>query len=297
MEREDGILLRAEERMINWYPGHMAKSRRLLQEQLSRVDAVIELCDARVPMAGRNPDLSQMLGEKKRLLVLNKADLADERMTRAWTAYYRSRGIACRAFDSTRSRAKEITDSLAALTREMVERLAARGVHKTVRAMVVGIPNVGKSTFVNRLNGNAIARTGDRPGVTRSNQWVKITPYLELLDTPGLLWPKMENQEEAIRLAYIGSINDQVLDTQLLAARLLCTLRELCPQAVSERFHIRDLEGDGVALLEAAARGRGWLLPGGIADTERGASVILDEFRSGKLGRLTLEKVPEEEKA
>ena len=217
----DETMLRAQDRKINWYPGHMARAKRLLAEQLSRVDAVVELCDARIPRASRNPDLGRLVADKRRLLVLGKADLAEEAQTRAWLAFYRAQGIEAMSFDSVRGRAKDVVARVERLTQDMVERMAQRGVRKTVRVMIVGVPNVGKSTFTNRINGTAIARTGDRPGVTRSNQWVRITPYLELLDTPGLLWPNLEDQRDAQALAFVGTIGEQARDQQLLAIRLL----------------------------------------------------------------------------
>ncbi len=274
---------------INWYPGHMAKSRKALQEQLSRIDAVIELCDARIPMASRNPDLSELLGRKPRLLVLNKSDLADEQETRKWMAYLRQNGQQCMAFDSVRGKPRAMVNQAAELTRPVVERYQQRGVRKTVRLMITGIPNVGKSTLVNRLKGNAIAKAGDRPGVTRSNQWVHITPYLELLDTPGLLWPDLSNQEDARVLAMVGTINDDILNREELAGQLLMRLLQICPAAVRDRYHLKEEQYALETVLQAACRGRGWLRQGGVPDTERGASVVLDEFRSGRLGRITLQ--------
>lgn len=275
---------------INWYPGHMARAKRLLSEQLSRVDVAIELCDARMPRASRNPDLDAMMRGKPRILVLNKADLADAGATDAWLSAFRREGLTAMAFCATTGRAKDVLARIERAAREQVERQAARGVRKTVRVMVVGVPNVGKSTFINRLYGGAIARTGDRPGVTRANQWVRVTPYLELLDTPGLLWPRLDDQVAARRLCYIGTIRDQAVDPQMLAIHLLEDLMQTAPQAAVQRFHLKEpLEG-GLALLENACRGRGWLLPGGVADTERGAAVVLDEFRAGKLGRMSLER-------
>lgn len=289
----DDMILRAEEKKINWYPGHMARAKRLLTDQLSRVDVVVELCDARIPRASRNPDLDALVKGKKRLLILGKADLAEESATRAWLAYYRQQGIDAMSFDSVRGRPKDVVARIERAASEAVAKMAARGVKKTVRAMIVGVPNVGKSTFTNRINGAAIAKTGDRPGVTRSNQWVRITPYLELLDTPGLLWPKIDDQQDARALAFVGTINDQIMDQQMLAIRLLEMLMELKPDAAMTRFKLKTAEERGVALLESACRGRGWLMPGGVADTDRGAAVILDEFRAGKLGRLTLQRAPE----
>ena len=291
----DETMLRAQDRKINWYPGHMARAKRLLAEQLSRVDAVVELCDARIPRASRNPDLGKLIAGKRHLLVLGKADLAEEAQTRAWLAAYRAQGIEAMSFDSVRGRAKDVVARVERLTQDMVERMAQRGVRKTVRVMIVGVPNVGKSTFTNRINGSAIARTGDRPGVTRSNQWVHITPYLELLDTPGLLWPNLEDQRDAQALAFVGTIGEQAMDQQLLAIHLLEWLMANKRDAAVTRFRIRETDGEplaGLALLEAVCRGRGWLLPGGVCDTDRGAAVVLDEFRAGKLGRITLQRAP-----
>ena len=289
----DHLILRAEDKAINWYPGHMARAKRKLADQLSRVDVVVELCDARIPRASRNPDLSELVKNKKRLLILNKADLADEAATRAWLAYYRSQGLDCMSFDSAKGRAKDVIARIEKAASEAVARMAARGVKKTVRVMIVGVPNVGKSTFTNKVNGSSIAKTGDRPGVTRSNQWVRITPYLELLDTPGLLWPKLDNQDDARALAFVGTINDQVTDQQMLAVRLLETIKALKKDAVISRFKLKNADAEDVELLYEACRGRGWLMPGGVLDTDRGSAVILDEFRAGKLGRITLQHAPQ----
>jgi len=279
---------------INWYPGHMAKAKRQLQDQLGRVDLVIELCDARLPHASRNPDLNQMIAGKTRILILNKADLADPAQTQAWINHFRQQGILAMTYVSTAGKTKQALDMIAKAAQPVVEKAALKGVNKIVRAMVVGVPNVGKSTFTNRLHGGAIARTGDRPGVTRSNQWVKVGPYLELMDTPGLLWPRLDDARAAQRLAYIGTIRDEVVDQQMLSIRLLEDMMEVRPQAVMERFKVKDPEVRGVELLEAVCRGRGFLLKGGIADTDRGCSVVLDEFRAGKLGKLTLESPKDE---
>ncbi len=289
---DNDFIVRAEDKRINWYPGHMARAKKKLMEQLSRVDVVVELCDARIPRASRNPELGDLVKNKKRLLILNKADLAEEAQTRAWLAYYRAQGMDCMSFDSAKGRAKDVIARIERAASEAVARMAARGVKKTVRVMIVGVPNVGKSTFTNKVNGASIARTGDRPGVTRSNQWVRITPYLELLDTPGLLWPRLDDQNDAQALAFVGTINDQIMDQQMLAIRLLERLMEINPSAAMQRFKIKDGTLRGVALLEEACRGRGWLLPGGVMDTDRGAAVVLDEFRAGRLGRLTLQSAP-----
>ncbi len=277
---------------INWYPGHMAKTRRLLQEQLRAVDAVIELCDARAPMATRNRDLAKLTQGKARILVLNKADLADDRQTARWTETFRRQGLTALRFNSNGGKVKDILAKIEEASQPALERYAARGVRKTVRFMVTGIPNVGKSTFINRLHGSAIVKASDRPGVTRSNQWVKLGPYLEILDTPGMLPPRLDDQEAARLLAYLGSIRDQIMDTEDLAGGLLALLYRLAPEATAARFRLK-LAPDAVpephVLMEAACRGRGWLLSGGRLDVDRASALVLDEFRAGKVGRITLE--------
>ena len=274
---------------INWYPGHMAKAKRLLADQLGRVDVVVELCDARLPHASRNPDLDKLISGKKRVLMLNKSDLADTGATSAWLNYFRNQGIDAVSYCATGGRAKEAIAAIDRAAKEIVDRAAQKGVKKTVRVMVVGVPNVGKSTFTNRLHGGNIAKTGDRPGVTRSNQWVRISPYLELLDTPGLLWPRLDDQIAARRLCYIGTVKDDVVDLAMLTIHLLEDMLEVKPEAVMERFRIKDATLRGEELLEAVCRGRGFLMKGGVCDYDRCCSVVLDEFRAGKLGRITLE--------
>ena len=276
---------------INWYPGHMAKTRRLLQDQLRAVDAVIELCDARAPQATRNGDLMKLTRGKTRILVLNKADLADDGQTARWLERFRREGLTAMRFNSNGGKTREILAKIEAASKPALDRFAARGVKKTVRFMVTGIPNVGKSTFINRLHGSAIAKASDRPGVTRSNQWVKLNPYLEVLDTPGMLPPRMDDQAAARLLAYLGSIRDEIMDTEAMAGGLLEHLYAIDPEAVQKRFKLpEDVEAAPHALLEAACRGRGWLQSGGRLDTDRGAALVLDEFRAGKIGRLTIER-------
>ena len=279
---------------INWYPGHMAKTRRLLEEQLRAVDAIVELCDARAPIATRNPDLLRLTQGKARLLILNKADLADDRETSRWLEYFRGIGLEAMRFNSSGGRVKEMLGRIQEAARPVVDRYAARGVKKTVRMMVLGIPNVGKSTFINRINGTAVAKASDRPGVTRSNQWVKIGPYLELLDTPGMLPPRMDDQYRARLLSYLGSVKDQILDSEDLASGLLELLCQLAPEATRARFRLPEVMPETrQELLEAACKGRGWLLSGGRFDTERGSALILDEFRAGKIGKITIEPKPD----
>lgn len=274
---------------INWYPGHMAKTKRQLSEQLSRVDVVVELCDARLPYSSRNPDLDRLISGKRRVLLLNKADLADQAATSAWLNFFRSQGIDAAPYNAVTGKVKDAMAVIDRAAKETVERAAARGMRKTVKAMVVGVPNVGKSTFTNRLHGGAIAKTGDRPGVTRANQWVRITPYLDLLDTPGLLWPRLDDQLAARRLCYIGTVKDDVVDLAMLTIHLLQDMLAVKPEAVCERYRIQDVELRGEALLEAVCRGRGFLMKGGVCDYDRCCAVVLDEFRAGKLGRITLE--------
>lgn len=276
---------------INWYPGHMAKSRRLLQDQLRAVDAVIELCDARAPQATRNPDLGRLTRGKTRILVLNKADLADDSQTARWLERFRREGLTALRFNSNGGKVKDILGRIEAESKPALERYAARGVRKTIRFMVIGIPNVGKSTFINRLHGSAIVKAGDRPGVTRANQWVKLGPFLEILDTPGMLPPRMDDQEGARLLAYLGSIRDEIMDTEDLAGGLMALLNDVNPNALAARYRLP--EGCGTApheLLEAACKGRGWLLSGGRYDTARAAALVLDEFRAGKIGKITIER-------
>ena len=276
--------------LINWYPGHMAKTRRLLQDQIKRIDLIIEICDARLPLSSRNPELAEMIARKRHLLFMNKSDLADPAANKAWIRSFRDQGIDAYLTDATKMRGKETIGLIDKATREMVEKALEKGVRKTVRAMIIGIPNVGKSTLINRLYGRSVAQIGDRPGVTKSNQWVRVSPYLELLDTPGLLWPKLDDQLSARRLCYIGSVKDDVVDLTDLTIHLLEDLCEIVPQNVAERFHISDTSLKGAELIEAVCAGRGWLLRGAQYDYDRCCSVVLDEFRAGKLGRITFEK-------
>ena len=281
---------------INWYPGHMAKAKRLLADQLGRVDVVLELCDARLPHASRNPDLDKLISGKKRVLLLNKADLADPQATSMWLNEFRKQGIDAVSYNANAGKAKDALVVIERAAKETVERAAQRGIKKTVRAMVVGVPNVGKSTFTNKLHGGSIAKTGDRPGVTRSNQWVRINPYLELMDSPGLLWPRLDDQVAARRLCYIGTVKDDVVDLAMLTIHLLQDMLQVKPEAVMERFRFTDATLRGEELLEAVCKGRGFLMKGGVCDYDRCCSVVLDEFRAGKLGRITLELPRKNEK-
>ena len=237
-----------------------------------------------------------MITRKRHLLFLNKSDLADDEMNKKWLLYYRAQGIEAHLTNAIKIRAKDTMGLIEKATCEIVEKALDKGVRKTVRAMIVGIPNVGKSTMINRLYGRSVTRIGDRPGVTKSNQWVKVSPYLELLNTPGLLWPRLDDQTSARKLCYIGSIKDDIID---IADLTISLLEELCitiPDRVTERFRIKDPSLKGLDLLDAVCTGRGWLLKGGRYDYDRCCSIVLDEFRAGKLGRITLEYPPETNK-
>lgn len=280
--------------LIQWYPGHMAKARRMLAENLKLIDVVVELVDARAPRATRNPDFDDLFSTKQRVILLNKSDLASPAETRAWVDYYRSAGIGAMDFVATNSAKRKAAVALIEnAAAEKVRRMREKGIAKVVRAMVVGIPNVGKSTFINRIAGASRAQVGDKPGVTRAKQWVKISPYLELMDTPGLLWPKLEDDRLARHLAYIGSIKDDIMDVERLAEALLFTLSELCPNELAARYKLAAPGMTGEALLLAVSQSRGFLLPGGEADTERAARIVLDEYRAGKIAHVTLDPVLE----
>ena len=279
---------------INWYPGHMAKAKRQLSDQVAKADVIVELCDARLPRSSRNPDLKGIIRMKKHLLIMQKSDLADEAETARWLGYFRARGLKAAAIDVNKQY-KQVLRMIQAEAQERIDRAKERGVNKTVRAIVVGVPNVGKSTLINRLYGSAVREVSDRPGVTRANQWVRVSPYLEILDTPGLLWPRLDDQKAALRLSYIAAVRDDVQDVYALAISLLDDMMEIKPEAVTARFKVSDSTLRGQALLDAACLGRGFLLRGGEPDEERGCRVVLEEFRSGKLGRITLESAPEAE--
>lgn len=273
---------------ISWYPGHMAKARRLLEAQLKRVDIVLELCDARLPLSSRNPDLDGLLASKPRLLLLNKEDLADPAATRQWISYFKDQGISAHPIQAGKNKQK-ILKLVDALTAEKRQRAQNRGIAITSRAMVVGVPNVGKSTLINALAGRSAMKTQDRPGVTRAPQWIKAGERLELLDTPGMLWPKLQDQVAARRLAYIAAIRDEVLDSYHLAIHLLDELMDIAPGQVATRYKLKDQSARGQALLEAICQARGFLQKGNEFDLDRGVACVLDEFRAGLIGRITLE--------
>ena len=281
---------------IQWFPGHMAKTRRSIKENLSLVDAVVEIIDARIPLSSQNPEMGRMTAGKPRLLVLNKRDMADNNITDRWISYFRKKGIAAVSMDCKSGKGlKAFTSALEnQVLKDLIETRKAKGmVGAPLRVMVVGIPNVGKSSFINRMSGSKKAKVEDRPGVTRTKQWVKLGDRIEMLDMPGVLWPKFDDQLVARKLAFTGAIRDDILDIETLAMLLLEYLAENYPACLKERYKM-DSEGlDGKELLELLGRKRGMLISGGEVNTERAAIMLLDEFRAGKTGCISLEK-PEE---
>lgn len=274
-----------------WYPGHMTKARRQMQEDLKLIDLMIELVDARVPAASRNPDIDELGKNKARLILLNKSDLADERGNDAWMEYFKGKGYSVVKVNS-RSGAgmKAINSAVQEACKEKIERDRKRGIlNRPVRAMVVGIPNVGKSTFINAYAGRACAKTGNKPGVTKGKQWIRLSKQLELLDTPGILWPKFEDQQVGLHLAMIGSINDEILNVEELALSVIDYLTAEYPGTLEKRFGFEGVT-DRVEILGEIARVRGCLKKGNELDYEKAARLLMDDFRSGKLGRMTLEK-------
>lgn len=283
---------------FQWYPGHMTKAKRAMQEDIKLVDLVIELLDARIPHASRNPDIDELGKNKYRLVVLNKSDLADEKLTALWEEFFREKGCTVIKTNARMSSAvKEIQKAILEACAEKIERDRKRGIlNRPVRAMVVGIPNVGKSTLINSLAGRSAAKTGNRPGVTKGNQWIRLNKQVELLDTPGILWPKFEDQEIGMNLAFIGSMNDEILEAAELAASLISCLACMYPGALEKRYGVlteaknMDLQ-QAYGVLEEIARIRGCLMKGGELDVNKAAALVLDDFRSGRLGRITLEQV------
>jgi len=277
---------------IQWYPGHMTKTRRMMEENLKLVDAVCELLDARIPISSRNPDMDSICGNKPRLVILNRIDLADPAMVRRWSDYFKSKGMAVVATDcKSKKGINNFVPAVRELLAEKLQRYAEKGqLGRPLKIMVVGIPNVGKSTFINQIAGRKGAKAENRPGVTRGKQWVTVDQGLLLLDTPGILWPKFEDPKVGIRLAYTGAVKDDVIDVESLACHLMEMLWQQYPDAVRERYKVdMPAEAEGWELLEAAGRKRGFLISGGEVNTERMARVLLEEYRSCKLGRFTLE--------
>ncbi len=279
-----------------WYPGHMTKAKRMMQEDIKLIDLIIELVDARAPLSSRNPDIDELGKNKYRIILLNKSDLADPRANAAWAAYFESKGLYVLEINArTGAGMKSIQGLVQEACKEKIERDRKRGiVNRPVRAMVVGIPNVGKSTFINSFAGKACTKTGNKPGVTKGKQWIRLNKSLELLDTPGILWPKFEDQNVGMRLAFIGSINDEIIIMQEMALDLIRCVGERYPQVFENRYGV-SYEGDGaqaaIRMLDEIARARKCYLKGEELDYDRAAALFVDDFRSGRLGRITLEEV------
>lgn len=282
-----------ENMVVQWFPGHMAKTRRLIKESLSMVDAVCELVDARIPESSRNPELSELIGSKPRIVLLNKCDLADDNATAEKIKEFREQGITALAVDCRSGRGLDkFQPAVREVLKERIRLNAEKGMAgKALRVMVVGIPNTGKSSFINRMSGKYRAKVADKPGVTRGNQWFAIGSGIELLDTPGVLWPKFEDPEAGFKLAFIGSVKDEILDCQEIAVRLLKVMQKNYPDRLAGRYKITDFEDveEPYELLEMIAAKRGMLLRRGEYDTERAAVMLLDEYRAGKLGKITLD--------
>ena len=281
---------------LQWYPGHMTKAKRQMQEDLKLIDLIIELVDARIPLSSRNPDIDELGKNKARLILLNKSDLADERYNEQWSAYFQKKGFyVVRVNAKSGAGLKSIQGVIQEACKAKIERDRRRGIkNRPIRAMVVGIPNVGKSTFINSYAGKACAKTGNKPGVTKGKQWIRLNKTLELLDTPGILWPKFEDQEVGKRLAFIGSIKDEILNLEELSLELLDYIRTNYPGLLNTRYGIEE-EGTPVSLLEAVADKRKCLIRGQEIDYAKAAGIVMEEFRNGKIGRITLEFPPFEE--
>ena len=280
---------------IQWYPGHMTKTRRQMEADLKQVDAVCEILDARIPISSRNPDIDSICGNKPRIVILNRMDLADPNATKQWVNFFRSKGMAAITTDcKTKRGINDFQPAVRSVLKEKIERDAARGMKRSLRVMIVGIPNVGKSTLINQISGRKGAKAENRPGVTRGKQWVTVEGGLLLLDTPGILWPKFEDPNVGLALAFTGAVKEDVIDVEELACRLFSLLWKRYPEAVKGRYGIEmSADAQGYELLEAAGKKRGYLLARGEINIERMAKVLIDEYRSGKLGKLTFE-MPED---
>lgn len=276
---------------IQWYPGHMTKAKRMMQEDIKLIDIVIELLDARVPLSSKNPDIDELAKNKYRLILLNKTDLADPVITSSWEEYFKEKGFFVLCLDSRKnSGMKIITDKVKEACKEKIERDKKRGIiGRPIRAMVVGIPNVGKSTFINSYSKKAVAKVGNKPGVTKGKQWIRIDKNIELLDTPGILWPKFEDEAIGLRLSYIGSINDDILTKSEIALELIDFLKKNYCNTLTDRYNI-DIEKDCFEILSDIAILRKCIKKGNEADVDKASNILLDDFRSGKLGRISLEK-------
>ena len=284
---------------LQWYPGHMRKAERLVKENLKLVDVVIELLDARIPLSSANPVLREIVGDKPRLIVLNKADLADETATRAWVKYFAEQELVAVPVDAVKGRGvKELVQAIAKCAKPKTDKLVQHGAKaRAARCMILGIPNVGKSSLINRLSGGSKTKVENRPGVTRAKQWIRLGAQLELLDMPGILWPKFEDQQAALHLAFTGAINDNVYDVASVVLLLLNALRTKYPSDLKERYRLEGGVPGGVELLEEIGRKRGCLRAGGGVDDEKAQQIVLTDFRSGRLGRVTLDALPSKDSA
>ncbi|MBQ3226798.1 MAG: ribosome biogenesis GTPase YlqF [Clostridia bacterium] len=283
---------------VQWFPGHMAKTRRMMSEQLGLIDIVVELLDARLPLSSQNPEISNIIGDKPRLIILNKADLADDAVNQEWVRYFKEKGIYAILLDSVHAKNLNfVADKIRLVLKDKLEKQAEKGMSgRSVKVMVAGIPNVGKSSFINKLAGRASAITGDRPGVTRGKQWIRLKNGIELLDTPGILWPKFEDEETGLRLAYVGSIKDEIMDVETLASKLLEFLNSEYKEELCARYKLSETENlMGYELIEMIGKKRGFVISGGEIDLLRAANIVLDEFRSSKIGKISLERPNMEE--
>ncbi|MCR5607536.1 MAG: ribosome biogenesis GTPase YlqF [Lachnospiraceae bacterium] len=277
--------------IINWYPGHMSKAKRMMQEDIKLIDVVIELLDARIPYSSRNPDIDNLAKNKSRVIILNKADMADKNVTAMWKSYYESLGIlVCTTNSKSGNGIKAVNDIIREACKEKIERDRKRGIlNRPVRAMICGIPNVGKSTFINSFAGKACTKTGNKPGVTKGKQWIRLNKNVELLDTPGILWPKFEDPDVGLHLAFVGSIRDEILNVTELSINLIKLLNNYYPDAINERYNI-ELEDDTVKILQLIAEKRGCKLKGNVLDLDKASTLLLDDFRNSKLGEISLER-------
>lgn len=277
---------------LQWYPGHMAKTRRLIEENLKFIDVVVEILDARIPFSGRNPNFDDIIRNKPRLLVMNKSDLADKELTKEWIEAYKAQGLKVIPISCTTGAGiNKVTSEARTLIQDKIDREKEKGRNRTLKIMMAGIPNVGKSSLINRLIGKASTKTGDRPGVTRGKQWLRLRGDIELLDTPGILPPKFEDQEVAKRLAYTGAIKDEIMNTELLSYSLCEFLRDNYPDLLCARYKLDSVDGlEGYEILEKIGKKRGFIISGGETDMERAANMLLDELRAAKIGNITLER-------
>ena len=285
---------------IQWFPGHMTKTQRMMEENIKLIDIVIEIVDARLPLSSRNPKIDEIVGNKPRLLLLNKSDIADSAITSAWEKYFAQKGVPVMVVSSTgNKKLNSVFDKCREILADKIEKQKEKGImNRAVKVIVVGVPNVGKSSLINKLSGRKSAITGDRPGVTRGKQWIRLDNGIELLDTPGILWPKFDDEEVGKKLAFTGAIRDEIMDVEELACHLLVFLRANYPKSLEMRYKMTDIEDlQSYEMLELLGRKRGFVISGGEIDTERAAKILLDEFRGAKLGNISLEKPGDFEEA